>query len=233
MTILNGITEYLDLEQVSPEWFEARRGIITASVVGQLITPSTVKPASNDKSRALVWELIAQRITGFIYPTFTNDDMARGNLAEIVARDWYSAERAPVIQMGFMRIDAEWGSLGFSPDGLVGDDGFIEVKSPRHKSHLQTVVNAAMPIDYMPQIQGGLLASGRAWCDFISWPGGMAPYVQRITPDPMWQEAIKGAVSHYEAEAARVLATYNERTAGMPVPALIDNYSDDTDGFTF
>jgi len=225
VTIHADITEYPDLEQGSPEWLEARRGIITASVVGQLITPSTVKPASNDKSRALVWELIAQRITGFIYPTFTNDDMARGNLAEIVARDWYSVECAPGTQMGFMRLDAEWGSLGFSPDGLVGAEGFIEVKSPRHKSHLQTVVNAAMPIDYMPQIQGGLLASGRAWCDFISWPGGMAPYVQRITPDPQWQDAIKDAVHHYETEAAKKLAIYNARTAGVPVPALIDAYT--------
>jgi len=218
--------KFPDLEQGSPEWLEARCGVITASVVGQLITPSTVKPASNDKSRALVWELIAQRITGFIYPTFTTDDMARGNLAEIVARDWYTTEHAPVTQMGFMRLDAEWGSLGYSPDGLVGDEGCIEVKSPRHKGHLETVVTNTMPVGYMAQIQSGLLVSGRQWCDFISWPGGMAPHVIRIEPDDTWHAAIKAAVKQFEAQATDIIAAYNKRTEGAPIPALIGGYDE-------
>lgn len=220
------LTEYADLVQGSDEWLEARRGIVTASVVGQLITPSTVKPASNDKSRAIVWELIAQRITGYVYPTFTNGDMERGYLAEIAARDWYAAEREPVTQVGFMRLDAEWGSLGFSPDGLVGDAGFIEVKSPRHKSHVQTVLANAMPTAYMAQVQAGLIVTGRAWCDFISWPGGMAPYVKRIESDPAWQDAIKGAVTRFEADAAKDIAEYNKRTDGLPVPALIETHAE-------
>jgi hypothetical protein len=219
---VSDLITYPELIQGSDDWLEARRGIITASVVGLLVTPATVKAASNDKSRALVWELAAQRITGFVYPTFTNDDMARGNLAEIVARDWYSTEFAPVSELGFMRLNAEWGSLGFSPDGLVGDDGFIEVKSPRHKGHLQAVVQNDMPIGYMPQVQAGLLVSGRAWCDFISWPGGMAPYVKRIEPDPKWQDAIKAVVREFEDGVTQIIATYNERTDGVPVPALID-----------
>lgn len=223
---MSNLITYPELDQGSDEWLEARRGIVTASTVGQLITPSTVKPASNDKSRALVWELIAQRIAGFIYPTFTNDDMARGNLAEIEARDWYSNEHAPVTEMGFMRLDAEWGSLGYSPDGLVGEGGLIEVKSPRHKGHLQTVVTDTMPVAYMAQIQAGLLVSGRDWCDFISWPGGMAPYVIRIFPDDQWQAAIKTVVQQYEETAATHIATYTERTAGLPVPALIDTFAE-------
>ena len=226
MSVLDRITEYPDLEQGSEEWLKARCGIITASVAGQFITPSTVKPASNDKSRALMWELIAQRITGFIYPTFTSDDMARGNLAEIVARDWYSTEHAPVTQMGFMRLDAEWGSLGYSPDGLVGDVGLIEVKSPRHKGHLETVVTNTMPVGYMAQIQSGLLVSGRQWCDFISWPGGMAPHVIRIEPDETWHTAIKAAVKQFEAQATDIIALYNKRTEGTPIPALIGGYDE-------
>ncbi|MFW7414724.1 lambda exonuclease family protein [Demequina sp. SO4-18] len=217
---------YMDLEQKSPEWYEARRGIVTASVVGQLVTPSTIKAASNDKSRAVVWELIAERITGYVYPTFTNDDMARGNLAEIVARDWYSREHAEVVECGFVRMDEDWGSLGFSPDGLVGTDGFIEIKSPRHKSHLQTVLADEMPNTYMAQVQAGFLVTGRKWADFISWPGGMAPYVKRIFPDPEWHQAIKDVVMSFEARAGADIATYNERTAGMTVPELIEPYAD-------
>lgn len=232
MTILDNISErpglkvYADMEQHSDEWFEVRRGIITASVVGQLITPSTVKSASNDNSRSLVWELVAQRITGFVYPTFTSDDMARGHLAEIVARDWYSAEHAPVTQVGFMRLDAEWGSLGYSPDGLVGDDGLIEVKSPRHKGHLEAVVRGVVPLGYMAQIQAGLLVSGRKWCDLISWPGGMAPHVARVEPDEEWRVAIMAAVKDFERQARHVADIYNQRTKGAPIPALIGGYSE-------
>lgn len=223
---MSNLTTYPELDQGTPEWLEARRGIVTASTVGQLITPSTVKPASNDKSRALVWELVAQRITGYIYPTFTNDDMARGHLAEIEARNWYSNEFAPVAEMGFIRRDAEWGSLGYSPDGLVGDEGLIEVKSPRHKAHLQTVISDAMPTTYMAQVQAGLLVTGRQWCDFISWPGGMAPYVTRIEPDEKWQATIRAVVEQFEATAAEWIAIYTERTQGLPVPPQIDTFSE-------
>lgn len=223
---MNGLTTYPNLEQGTGEWLEARRGIITASTIGQLITPATIKAASNDKSRSLVWELIAQRITGYVYPTFTSDDMARGHLAEIEARDWYSRTREPVAQMGFMRLDADWGSLGYSPDGLVGDAGLIEVKSPRHKSHLQTVLEDEMPTTYMAQVQAGLLVSGREWCDFISWPGGMAPYVKRIEPSDRWHSVIKDVVDRFENEAAAAIDTYIERTSGMEIPVLINAYAE-------
>jgi hypothetical protein len=67
------------LIQGTDEWLEQRRGMVTASVVGQLITPSTIKPASNDKSRALVAQLVAERITGYVDPVFVSDDMLRGH----------------------------------------------------------------------------------------------------------------------------------------------------------
>lgn len=217
------VTTYADIEQGTEEWLEVRRGILTASTIGQLITP-TGKVAANDKSRALVLQLIAERITGYMYPTFTSDDMMRGHLAEEYARNWYSQEHATVQQVGFMRLDAEWGTLGYSPDGLVGDDGLIEVKSPRHKGHLKTVLDDAVPAEYMAQIQAGLLVSGRAWCDYISWPGGMAPYVTRVTPDPEWQDALKAVVEHFESDVTDKTAIYTERTTGIDVPPLIETY---------
>ena len=78
-----------DLIQGTDEWFAARRGIVTASVVGQLITPKTVKPAANDYSRALTTTLVAERITGWTDRVYVSDDMMRGSMDEPIARDLY------------------------------------------------------------------------------------------------------------------------------------------------
>src|SRR5699024_1369872 len=86
---------YDDLEQGSPEWLEARRGILTASTIGQLITPSRLQTASNDKSRALINELIAERITGFVEETYVSHDMLRGQWDEPIARAAYEQHSAP------------------------------------------------------------------------------------------------------------------------------------------
>ena len=95
-----------DLEQGSDEWLAARRGIVTASVVGQLITPQTIRAASNDKSRALIAQLAAERITGRSESVFVNDDMMRGNLHEPIARDRYAEHhKVTVEQVGFMLLD--------------------------------------------------------------------------------------------------------------------------------
>src|SRR5699024_7236550 len=120
---------YEHLEQGSDEGLEARRGIVTASTVGQLITPSTLKPASNPASRALVQTLVAERVSGWVEPSFTTADMWRGIESEPIARDLYAEKYAPVTECGFMvRTETDW-QLGFSPDGGVGGEGRSDVKA--------------------------------------------------------------------------------------------------------
>jgi len=104
-----------DIEQGSDEWHAARRGIITASVVGQFITPKTIKPATNDTSRSMAVHLVAERITGYTEPTFVSADMERGNFDEPFARDAYSENYALATEVGFMVRD-DWGyKIGYSP----------------------------------------------------------------------------------------------------------------------
>jgi hypothetical protein len=208
---------YDDLIQGSEEWLAARRGIVTASVVGKLVTSKTVKVANNDDSRGLTALLVAERITGHTHPSFINDDMMRGHAEEPRARDWYSENRQrPVDEVGFLvREEPTW-TLGFSPDGLVGGTGLIEVKAPRAKTHLQTILADAVPLHHVAQIQAGLLVTGREWCDFISWCAGMAPYVKRVLPDERWFDAITAACIQFEKTAVDMTATYRERTAGLP-----------------
>jgi hypothetical protein len=217
---------YDELEQGTPEWLAARCGIVTASVVGQLITPKTVKPAFNDISRGLTASLVAERITSYVEPVIPSRDMERGTLSEPFARDKYAEHYAPVSEVGFMVRDFGGYKIGFSPDGLVGEDGLIEIKSPRQKKHLATILADEVPLEYMAQCQTGLLVSGRAWIDFISYNGGMPLYVKRVLPDPKWQAAIIEAVENLEEKAADMTDRYTTATKNLPATERIDLFGD-------
>jgi predicted phage-related endonuclease len=211
------LIELPDLIQGSDEWLEQRRGMVTASAVGKLLTATTVKPASNDWSRALTAQLVAERITGHIDPVYVTADMERGHEDEPRAVEAYSEHYAPVTTTGFMvRTEDNW-KLGYSPDGLVGDDGLVEVKSPRAKTHLATILSGEVPLHHMAQLQAGLLVTGREWIDFISYSGGMRMWVKRIHPDQRWFDAIETAVIKFEETAAEMVAAYETATAGMPM----------------
>ena len=162
------ITYHPAMIQGSEEWIAARCGMLTASEMGRIITPSTLKPARNDKASSHLYELLAQRITGHVEPHYISDDMLRGQEDEIVARQLYAEHFAPVQDCGFV-TNNEWGfTLGYSPDGLVGDDGLIECKSRRQKFQVETIISAEVPQEYRIQIQTALLVTDRQWCDFVS-----------------------------------------------------------------
>lgn len=206
-----------DLEQGSDEWHDQRRGMITASVVGNLITARTLKPASNDYSRGLTALLAAERITGYTDPTYVSDDMWRGKEDEPRAREKYSEHFAPVTTAGFMVRD-DWGfKIGYSPDGLVGEDGLIEIKSRRQKKQLTTVLADQVPAENYAQLQCGLLVSGRDWIDYLSYSGGMHLWRKRVYPDADYHAAIVRAVEQFERTAAEMVATYNAATQGLPM----------------
>jgi hypothetical protein len=217
---LMSLQTFPDVEQGSTAWHDQRRGLVTASVVGTLITAKTLKPASNDYSRGLIALLVAERITGYTDPTYVSNDMLRGQIEEPLARDAYTEryaeEPGDVTTLGFMVRD-DWGfSIGYSPDGLVRDDGLIEVKSRRQKKHLQTVLADEVPIENMAQLQAGLLVSGRSWIDYVSYCGGMPLYVKRVEPDPRWHEVIVEAVQAFEDAALQMTADYHRATKGLP-----------------
>lgn len=213
-----GLRVWPELEQRSPEWYAARRGIVTASSVGTLLTP-TGKVANNPQSRALTLSLVAERITDYTEPSFVSYDMQRGINEEPIARYEYSQARGvDVAECGFM-VNDRWGfSIGCSPDGLVGDDGMIEIKSRRQKKQVETVLDdTGVPAEVMAQLQAALLVSGRHWIDYVSFSGGMHLWVKRVLPDPKWHEAILEAVSLFEDVAGQMVATYTKRVDGLPM----------------
>lgn len=214
--VSGSIRYYPDLDQGSELWLRARCGLLTASEMKLILTP-TLQIAKNDKERAHLYELLAQRITGHVEPQYFSDDMLRGQEDEILARAAYHKHHAPVSDMGFITND-RWGfTLGYSPDGVVGDDGLIECKSRRQKYQVQTIVECVgadliMP-EYMMQCQTGLLVSERQWIDHISYSGGLPMAMVRVWPDLKIQDAIIEASGAFEARLAAAWATFNETVA--------------------
>lgn len=209
------LTIHPDLIQGSDEWLNVRRGILTASVVGKLITPKTVRPADNPESRGLTALIAAERITGWTEPQYISDDMLRGMDDEPRARGHYNKHYAPVTEVGFITED-RWGfKIGYSPDGLVGDDGLIECKSRRAKLQLATILADEVPIDAMAQLQCGLLVTGRQWIDYLSYSGGMPMWLKRVLPQQEWFDAITEAAEMFEDNVAEMIRTYEQAITGL------------------
>jgi predicted phage-related endonuclease len=200
-----------EMVQGSDEWLEARRGLLTASEMHLILTP-TLKVASNDKERQHLYELLAQRVTGYVEPTYIGSDMLRGQEDEIEARLLYAKHYSPVREVGLI-TNSKWGfTLGYSPDALVGENGAIECKSRRQRFQIETIVKREVPTEYMIQLQTGMLVAELEWIDFISYSGGMPMYVQRVLPDPAFHSAIIAAATAFEERLAERLANYQENS---------------------
>ena len=200
-------TFYNELEQGTDEWLQARCGIVTASTMRNLVTASG-KPADNDTSRGFIRQLATERIIGVPEYTHPTRPMMRGTMLEPFARDLYAEHYAPVEEVGFIRLDTDEYSLGYSPDGVIGHDGLLEIKSPGPKEHLRTILADAVPSVYVWQVQVGLYVTGRSWLDFISYCPGADLYVKRVRPDKEAFGTIHLAVSQAETAVRNIIDDY-------------------------
>lgn len=204
------------MQQGSDEWLQARCGLLTASEMKLIVTP-TLKVANNDATRLHLYELLAQRITRYVEPTFQSFDMERGQIGEIYARQIYHENIAETQECGFITND-KWGfTLGYSPDWLVGDDGAGECKTRIQKHQVKTIIehvfeteSTTIPADYVIQCQTGLLVSERKWLDFVSYHGGLPMAVIRVWPDEVIQNAIVEAAGEFEIRMAAKLKDYRD-----------------------
>lgn len=229
------INYFHELVQGSDEWLQARCGLLTASEMKLILTP-TLKIANNDKERAHLFELAAQRVTRHVEPSYSSDDMLRGQFDEIEARLLYAEHFAPVEEMGFITND-KWGfTLGYSPDGMVGDDGLIECKSRRQKYQMETVVKCVRdqitPEEFVLQVQTGLLVSERQWVDVLSYSAGMPMPPIRAYPDEKIQNAIVEASGAFEKKLAAIIETY-ESVLASGVRLVPTERRDEGDGEVF
>lgn len=205
------IKYHSNLVQGSDEWRAARCGLLTASEMKHIITPTKLEYAQNDKSKAHLYELLAQRITQYVEPTYIGDDMLRGIDDEVDAKRHYEDKYGLTSDVGFITNDKFGFTLGYSPDALVGDDGVIECKGRRQKFQVETIIKQEMPADYMIQVQTGLLVSERKWCDFVSYCGGMPMVIIRVNADPHIQNSIVVAATTFHELLDTMLDTYKAK----------------------
>lgn len=209
------ITYHRELIQGTEEWLDARCGLLTASAIGKLLTP-TLKVADNDTSRGLTLTLAAERITrhvDYIHPSF---DMQRGTEDEPFARAVYADNYAPVEEVGFITRETDMYVLGYSPDGLVGDDGLIEIKSRRPQGQLLAFITNTVPTSNMAQLQTGMFVTGRSWVDYVSFSAGLPLFVKRVYADPAWFAAIDAAATQFEENITRIIGDYTTAAATSP-----------------
>lgn len=218
------IYDAADIPQGSDAWLEARRGIVTASTIGQLITAKTLKPAKNDTARGLIETLAAEQVTGRVEPIYANAAMERGNRDEPWARHEYEkATGSNVTEVGFIRLDTAEFTVGYSPDGLVGDNGLIEIKSRAPRIQMRTILTDEVPAANMAQIMCGLYVTGREWLDYVSYSNGMPLYIKRVHPDDTWFLAIENAMDEFTIAANAITDAYEMRTISMHRTEYIDH----------
>lgn len=206
-----------DVEQGSDEWHQVRCGLITASEVRLLMTP-TLKVANNDKSRSHIYELSAQRLSGYVEPTYISDEMLAGHTNEVIARDLYSDAYEPIEEVGFITRDFGGVTIGYSPDGVaVMSNKGIEIKSRRQKYHVRAVIDDEVPPEHILQVQTGLLVTGWDSIDFITYSAGLPMWVTECKPIAEYQDAILSAAVDAESKINEMIEKYQERIASAPV----------------
>ena len=174
----------IECVQYSPDWWEARRGIPTASSFDKIMTPKTMK--LSESCMDYIYQLIADSIhfdPNMLTERPMTAAMRNGSECEPEARNYYAFDREmKVQQVGFCLSDD--GKFGCSPDGLVGDAGLLELKCPQPHTHVKYLHLGELPNEYKAQVHGQLIVTGREWCDFMSYCPGFDPFIVRVTPDP-------------------------------------------------
>jgi len=154
-----------NVDQGSEQWFQLRLGVATASNFDKIITAGGKQSTTLEKyALQLATELMLTEPD----PSYKNNLMARGNEVEPLARQVYQEETFSIVEEITM-FKSDCGNFGYSPDGLVGEDGLIEIKCPLGTTHFQYIIDNKAPTDYWQQLQGGLWVSGRKWIDFLSF----------------------------------------------------------------
>lgn len=192
--------------QGSPEWHDIRRGKVTASRVADLMAKTKSGPAASRGN--YMAELLCERLTGETQPFFTNAAMQWGTDKEPEARAAYCFHTDnDVTEIAFIDHPSI-AMAGASPDGLIGDDGLIEIKCPLTATHLDTLASGKPAGRYITQMQWQMACTGRQWCDFASYdprlPEHLRLFVTRVPRDA-------DVIAEMEAEVSAFLAELDAR----------------------
>ena len=159
--------------------------------------------------------MVAERVTGRVEDGPNVYFFERGHEFEPIARDYYISVYGDVKECGIVIRDFGDFVIGMSPDGLIDDDGIMEIKVRNAEIHLETIVNDEVPAQNMSQLQVQMFVSGRKWNDYTEYSNGMKLYVKRVKPDLEYQALILEAARSFEQKVAEMTALYIEKSKGL------------------
>lgn len=173
----------VDVEQGTPEWMAFRVGIPTASNFDKIITP---KGEPSKQAEKYLYTLAVERVTGKKEETYQSAAMARGSEIEAEARGFYELIRGVEVLPCGIGFTDEKRLYAASPDGLVGEDGQIEIKCPIASTACAYLLGVKGSDEYYPQVQGQLLVTGRKWADLVIYYPGLRPLIIRWERDEVF-----------------------------------------------
>jgi len=166
------------MEQQTEQWHSARLGKVTASRMSDLM--ARTKTGYGASRANYMTELVLERLTGRRAEGYTNAAMQWGIDTEADAKAAYEFRaNAEIVSVGFIDhplIDM----TGASPDGLIGEDGLIEIKCPNSATHIEYLLTGMVPKKYELQMQWQMACTGRQWCDFVSYDPRLPPNLSML-----------------------------------------------------
>ena len=198
-----------NIEQGSEAWFSARCGKVTGTRFKELMAGETT-----DTYKKLVTNIACEIITGAMEETYSNAIMEHGIETEPIARKEYESIFDTEVQLaGFITRDEDdkyhdW--IGISPDGLLHDEGIIEIKCPLARTHMEYIEANKLPTEYRYQVQGQLFVTGFKYCHFMSYVSGMKPFIIPVEPDLKLFEEFERRLDMLIIHVQNKLETYNK-----------------------
>ena len=198
------------MEQRSESWFAARAGKVTASRISDVLARTKSGWGAGRKNYAA--QLVAERLTGTVEPSYCNAAMQWGTDTEPHAREAYCQHMLCAVEEIAFVDHPTIAMAGASPDGLIGDDGLVEIKCPGTATHIETLLGGSIPDKYRLQMLFQMACTGRQYCDFVSFdprlPETMQLFVQRLPRDD-------AEIAEVEREVAAFLAEIDETVAQL------------------
>ncbi|MBI1682338.1 lambda exonuclease family protein [Caulobacter hibisci] len=200
----------IDCDQGTPEWLEARRGLPTASMFKDIMSPGRGAAPSKQR-RTYMLKLAAEIISGEPTEGFSTVHTERGHEQEAEAREWYAFKHDVDPQQVGLIVN---GVAGYSPDSLIGAPGALEIKTKLGFMAIDAILNDEFLDEHKPQCQGGLWVAKREWIDLTVWSRGIPPFVKRAERDEVYIVKLERAVVEFTEELAEMVAKV--RAYGLP-----------------
>lgn len=200
------------VDQLSADWLRLHIGRVTGSELQNLVTPEFAI-RTGEMPKTYLYKKLAEAYRGQIMPGFSTWTTEQGQELEAEARAWYSLEYDdyPCKLVGFVEHDN--GRCGASPDGLLGDDGGLEIKSPEPHTHVKYLMQGVLPKEYAPQVHMNLYATVRKWWRFVSYRRGFPALVLHIDRDETIISKIEKALAGFYVEFDAGMAKLRKQEA--------------------